>query len=250
MSAYIDIIILSYAKDEKLKALTEQTIATLLDSEDPEHIKFDVLVIESDKSLRPYQYPGTKTIYPDETFGYNKYMNIGIKATGNEYVCLCNNDLIFHKGWAGAILSAMENDPLMLSASPYCPTFHKNEGFDENGPVMEGYFGVLGGWCIFMKREIFGTIGLLDEKLLFWYCDADYCKTLEKYHVKNCLVPASKVTHLGSESLKTVNDAEYQKLTQLPRTYYNYKWNHRSYLKYLAQNILLRLQRSPAARSK
>src|ERR1700749_4974158 len=104
MPAHIDIIILSYAKDEKLKALTEQTIATLLDSEDPEHIKFDVLVIESDKSLRPYQYPGTQTIYPDETFGYNKYMNIGIKATGNEYVCLCNNDLVFHKGWAGAIL--------------------------------------------------------------------------------------------------------------------------------------------------
>lgn len=242
MPAKIDIIILSYAKDEKLQGLTIQTVDTLQQSEAPQEIEFNVLVIESNKSLIPYQYPGTKTIYPDTAFGYNKYMNIGIKATDSEYVCLCNNDLIFHKGWAGAILQAISNDPTLLSVSPYCTTFHKNAGFDENGPPMEGYFGVLGGWCIFMKRKIFDTIGLFDEKLLFWYCDADYCKTLEKFGIKNCLVPASKVTHLGSESLKTVDDKEYQKLTQVPRIYYSYKWKHHSYLKYLVQSIWVRLQ--------
>jgi len=212
----IDIIILSFAKDEKLRGLTEQTIRTVIDSEDPAAIGFDILVIESNKGAVPYDFPGTKTIYPDVKFGYNKYMNIGIRETHNDYVCLCNNDLVFHKGWASAILDAMGNDPAMMSASPYCPIFHKNNGFDENGPVQEGYFGVLGGWCIFMKRKIFDTIGLLDEKLIFWYCDADYCKTLEKFGVKNCLVPASKVTHLGSESLKTVDEKQHKELTQLP----------------------------------
>jgi GT2 family glycosyltransferase len=243
MPVKVDIIILSNAKDDKLKGLTEQTITTLLDSEDARKISFDILVIESNKSVKPYEFTGVKTLYPDSTFGYNKYMNIGIKATHNNYVCLCNNDLIFHKGWASAILDAMGNDADMMSASPYCPIFHKAHGFEENGPVREGYFGALGGWCIFMKRKIFDTIGLLDEKLLFWYCDADYCKTLEKYGVKNCLVPASKVTHLGSESLKTVNEREYQKLTQVPRAYYNYKWNHHSYLKYIAQTVLLQIKR-------
>ena len=242
MPAKIDIIILSFAKDEKLKGLTLQTVDTLLQSEDPKEVEFNVLIIESNKSLIPYQYPGTKTIYPDTDFGYNKYMNIGIKATNSEYVCLCNNDLIFHKGWASAILKAMDNDPALLSASPYCTIFHKNEGFDENGPVMEGYFGVLGGWCIFMKREIFAIIGMLDEKLLFWYCDADYCNTIEKYGIKNCLVPASKVTHLGSESLNTVVGKEYQKLTQGPHIYYSYKWQHHSYFKYLAQILLFKLK--------
>jgi GT2 family glycosyltransferase len=242
MRANIDIIILSYAKDEKLLGLTEQTIRTALGSEDPERISFNILVIESNKDVKPYLFPNTRTIYPNTEFGYNKYMNIGIKATHNEYVCLCNNDLEFHKGWAGAILNAMEKDPEMLSASPYCPIFHKNEGFDENGPVKEGYFGALGGWCIFMKREIFNTIGLFDEKLIFWYCDADYCKTLAKYGIKNCLVPASKVTHIGSESLKSVDDREYQKLTQWPRTYYNYKWNHHSYLRYFTESLLLKIK--------
>ncbi len=242
MPTKIDIIILSFAKDEKLKGLTDQTIDTLLKSEDPAEIEFNILVIESNNEAKPYAFANTQTIYPKSKFGYNKYMNIGIRQTHNEYVCLCNNDLVFHQGWASAILNAMENDPAMMSASPYCPIFHLNNGFDENGPVLEGYFGVLGGWCLFMKRKIFETIGLFDENLLFWYCDADYCKTLEKFGVKNCLVPASRVTHLGSESLKTVDQAEYQKLTQMPRAYYSYKWVHHSYLKYLAQTLLLKAQ--------
>lgn len=240
--ATIDIIILSFAKDEKLKNLTMQTVRTVLQSEDTGKIKFHVLVIESNKSMKPYQYPGTTTLYPDTSFGYHKYMNIGIRATSGEYVCLCNNDLIFHKGWASAILDAMDNDPALLSASPYCDNYHKKEGFAEDGPPLEGYAGLLGGWCIFVKRKIFDTIGLLDEKLIFWYCDADYCKTLEKFGVKNCLIPQSKVTHLGSESLKTVDDTRYQKLTQVPRAYYSYKWMHHSYPKYLAQTALLNLK--------
>jgi GT2 family glycosyltransferase len=246
----IDIIILSNARDDKLKGLTEQSITTLLASEDPKRISFDVLVIESNKDVSPYKYPEVKTVYPESSFGYNKYMNIGIKATHNDYICLCNNDLVFHKGWANAILDAMDSDPGMMSASPYCPIFHKNAGFDGKGPVREGYFGVLGGWCIFMKRKIFDIIGLFDEKLIFWYCDADYCKTLEKFEVKNCLVPASKVTHLGSESLKTVDEKEYRKLTQAPRIYYSYKWDHHSYPKYAAQKILLKLKLIASTKSK
>jgi GT2 family glycosyltransferase len=242
MPVKIDIIILSYAKTKELQQITEQGIESLLDSEDSSRIEFEILVIESNKNLKPYQYPHTTTIYPDASFGYNKYMNIGINATHNKLICLCNNDLIYHKNWAGEILKAMNSDPKLMSASPYCSTFHKNEGFDENGPPLEGYFGVLGGWCIFVKREVFNIIGPLDEKLAFWYCDADYCKTLEKYGVKNCLIPASKVTHLGSESLKTVDHIEQQKLTQIPRFYYSYKWHHHSYLKYIVQTIWHRLK--------
>jgi GT2 family glycosyltransferase len=241
MPVNIDIIILSYAKNEALKALTIQAIDTLMASEDPQEIKFSILVIESEKSLNQFQYPDTITIYPPVTFGFNKYMNIGIKATNAPYVCLCNNDLLFHKNWATNILKSMYGDPKMLSATPYCPRFHKNAGFAENAEPIEGYFGVLTGWCIFVKREIFDIIGLFDEKLLFWYCDYDYCNTLEKYKVKNSLVSSAFVTHLGSESLSRLSTADQKRLTQLPRFYFSYKWSHQSYLKYLIQTILYKL---------
>lgn len=242
MPVNIDIIILSYAKDDYLQALTKQTVETLFDSEDPKEIKFNVLVIESNKTLHPYQFANTTTIYPAETFGFNKYLNIGIKSTNNPYLCLCNNDLVFHKGWATEILKAMTADPKLLSATPYCPNFHQDTGFDANGPVIEGHFGTFVGWCFFVKREVFNTIGLLDEKFNFWYADADYCQLLKKYHIKNCLIPSSKVTHLGSESLKTTNKKEQLRLTQLPRFYYSYKWQHHSWLKYQIQCALFKLK--------
>ena len=242
MPTGIDIIILSYASDQQLGDFTIQCVDTLLASEDPKNIVFNIIVIESNKSLAPFQYTGTKTIYPDVKFGYNKYMNIGIQMTHNEYICLCNNDLVFHKGWASALLEAMKNNPEMMSGTPYCSVFHKNEGFDENGPPLEGYFGVLVGWCIFAKRKVFDIIGLLDEQLVFWYCDSDYCKCLEKYRLKNYLIPASKVTHLGSESLKRISGPEYQKLTRLPQFYYTYKWFHHSYLRYQFETLLFRFK--------
>ena len=238
----IDIIILSYARDEYLKGLTIQTINTLLDSEDPEKIKFNVLVIESNKELKPYQFENATTIYPDEKFGFHKYLNIGIKLTDSPYVCMCNNDLIFHKNWASEILNAMDNDPDMLSAVPYDPNFHKKEGFTENAPPFEGYFGVLIGWCIFVKREIFNTIGMLDENLVFWYCDYDYSNTLEKFKVKNCLISTSVVTHLGSESITKVDSKEHKKLTQIPRFYFSYKWHHHSYIRFKLETLLYKLK--------
>ncbi|RZL62467.1 MAG: glycosyltransferase [Pedobacter sp.] len=241
MQKIIDIIFLSYAKTEHLKNLTIQSIDTLLNSEDPEKILFNIVVVESNKSMAPYQFENTNTIYPEEEFGFHKFLNIGIRATSNQYVCLCNNDLIFHKSWASEILKAIDNDPTASSITPYCPIFHKKNGFSADGAPIEGYFGLLTGWCIFVKRDIFNTIGYLDENFKFWYCDYDYTKTLEKFKVKNILVPASKVTHIGSESLNTLNKREYNKLTQLPRFYFNYKWHHRSIIRYKASLLKYRI---------
>ncbi|MDB4919631.1 glycosyltransferase [Mucilaginibacter sp.] len=241
MKNNIDIIILSYAKDEYLKGLTIQTINTLLESEDPEKIRFNVVVVESNKALQPFQFENSTTIYPREGFGFHKYLNIGITLTSSPYVCLCNNDLIFHRGWATELLKAMGNDPELLSVHPCIPTFQKKEEFTGHDSEMENYFGVLFGWCIFVKREIFNIIGPLDEKLTFWYADRDYSNTLKKYGIKNCLIEKSIVTHLGSGSWNSLRDKEHRKLTQAPRIYFSYKWHHGSYLRYKVQTLIYRL---------
>ncbi|ASU33373.1 glycosyltransferase family 2 protein [Mucilaginibacter xinganensis] len=242
MLVNIDVIILSYGKTTALQSITRNGIETLLASEEPEKIKLNVIVVESDQSLSPYQYPGAITIYPNTVFGYHKFMNIGLKACASTYVCLCNNDLVFHKHWATNILMEMDKDPALLSASPYDDRFHQDEGFSKFQPPLEGYMGVLSGWCIFTKRAIFDVIGPLDENLTFWYCDADYCRSLIKHGIKNCLVSSSFVTHLGSVSTKTLDKKESNKLTKLPEFYYRYKWQHQSYIKYKLQVIKYKLQ--------
>ncbi|MVN20627.1 glycosyltransferase family 2 protein [Mucilaginibacter arboris] len=224
--------------------MTEQTIATVLASENPAKIKFDVLVIESEKSLFPFQFNNTRTVYPEGKFGFNKYLNIGLKSTNNKFVCLCNNDLIFYQNWASEILAAMEGDNTILSATPYCRNYHQSIGYTAYTTPAEGYFGVFTGWCFFVKRTIFDTIGKLDEKLLFWYCDNDYLQLLLQYKIKNVLVPTSFIRHLGSESLKGADQKLYDKLTLLPQLYYNYKWHHRSILRYKAEKLIFTLKQA------
>jgi len=230
MTTYeIDIIILSYAKNDALKQLTIEAINTLIDSEDPENIHFNILVLETNKELIPYQYEYSNTVYPEEKFGFHRYLNIGIALTNSPFICLCNNDLIFERNWASEILKEMERDSLILSASPYCPKFHAESGFQKYRPPMLGYdSGILIGWCIFLKREIFEIIGSLDEHFEFWYCDRDYGKTLNYYNIKHCLISSSFVTHLSNKSLNTLDEEVKSKLTDFQHLYYDYKWNHKS----------------------
>jgi len=231
----IDIIILSYAKTDELRQTTLNCVESLLQSENPEDIIFEVLIIESNKQMEPYQYPGTKTIYPNTAFGYNKFMNIGIRATSNPFVGLCNNDLIFHHGWASEILKAFEKHPEIDSANPRCPNFGYDVKIINGDNVIRrdqsmDINGVLTGWCIFVKRSIFKKIGLLDEQFTFWYADNDYDKTLRKHHVQHALVKSSLVTHLACLSYDLLADKK-DELTTGQRAVFEKKWHRKNLLK-------------------
>ncbi|WP_367864826.1 glycosyltransferase family 2 protein [Pedobacter sp. WC2423] len=229
MPVKIDIIILSYAKTELLKQITLQGIESLFLSEDPDHIQFEALVIESNAALFPYQYPNTKTIYPDEKFGFNKYLNIGIAQTDNAYICLCNNDLIYHQNWASEILSVMEENPNIKSANPYCSYFHPQLKIAEPKKIVVGTTrnllnGILTGWCIFLKREIFDTIGLLDEQFEFWYADKDFGRTLLNYKIDHALIIPAKVDHLGNQTHTAINEKKLSHLTHGQKIIFEKKW--------------------------
>lgn len=233
----IDIIILSYAKNDELKKLTEQTIDTCFKSENPSSIKFNIVVIESNNSINPYQFKNTKTIYPNDKFGFNRYLNIGIKNTESEFICLCNNDLIFHKNWASEILATMRDDIELLSASTFCPSMHKDGEYKMNTGSIAGYEKLFSGWCFLIKRTLLDKIGLFDENFEFWYADADYLKTLKEHGIKNKLITSSLVTHLNAVTSKTLSREEYFKFTQLPQLYFNYKWKRDSFIKYKIKQL-------------
>lgn len=227
----IDVIILSYAKDDKLKSLTEQTIQTLLASEDSDLITFNILVIESNKKLFPYQFDHTSTIYPTEEFGFHKFLNIGINATSNKYVCLCNNDLIFHENWASEILDSFRIHPTLKSVNPLCTNFNPTQKYlTEKAAIFATkkniFEGILTGWCIFIERDLFNVIGFLDEQFDFWYADRDYGQTLLKHNINHALIPRSRVTHLGNQSHDSIDDNLKNHYTLEQKSKYDKKWNN------------------------
>jgi len=204
----VDIIILSFAKNNHLLQLTQQTIDTCLRS-DP-GINFNILVLEQSPAVT---YTRATTHHITESFNYNRFMNIGIGMTSGEYVCLCNNDLLFQPRWCTNMLKAMESEHL-LSASPLCP---KTQGATfKTGPNIDyGYSNAkhLSGWCIFTDRFLYEIIGLIDEDFPFWFADNAYAEQLKKHNVKHALIRNSWVEHKGSRTLKTLEEQEYDAAT-------------------------------------
>lgn len=230
----IDIILLSNAKTPELRDLTSQAIETLLASEDSREIRFRIQVFESAQT-DPYEYPFCQTLFPKRAFNYNRFMNMGIKKSKAEFICLCNNDLVFHPGWASNILAAFKNYPELDSASPLCEINHRDRNILPNSGTYFGYEvrSHVTGWCLFFKRSMLQKTGLLDERFRFWYADNDYAKTLEKNQILHALVTDSRVDHLESQTLKTKSQREQLLLTTDERFFYECKWGSRSYFSYL-----------------
>lgn len=204
----VDVIILSYAKNQNLLQLTQATIDSLRASE--RDIQFNVLVIEQEPGV---VHANCKTQHINEPFNYNRFMNIGIEMTKNKYVCLCNNDLIFYKGWCSNIIGAMERENI-LSASPLCPN-RQGRDFWRGFNIEYGYNNGqhMSGWCIMINRKVISKIKKLDEDFPFWFADNAYSEQLKANGIKHALIRNSVVKHLGSHTLHSIEKNLHDEFT-------------------------------------
>lgn len=200
--AILDIVILSNAKDNYFKGLTEQAIKTALETT-PEY-KLNIIVMEQNKDIT---YPNVQTVHYDYEFNYNKVANHGARLGNSPYIMIANNDLIFKKDWLFHLLKA--NHPVV---SPKCPIDHRQTQFTENtlGNEIGQHFS---GWCFMVTRTVFEQINGFDEDFGFWYADNATVKQLNEQGYTPMLVPQSLVEHLGSQTLKTLPENEKHEKT-------------------------------------
>lgn len=234
----VDVVLISWAKDEKLQQVTEDAINSLVvDTRIHLGPTYHIYVVETNKDVNYDKFKGMigsctiTTIYPDVPFGYHRYLNIGRRAGKSKYVALCNNDLTFEPGWASEMIRVMEMHPQMKSASPWCP---QTQGSNKShlGSAHVGYTvrKELAGWCIFQQRDIYDTYpnGELDEAFEFWFCDNDYGMTLQKAGIKHLLVPSSVVNHhdgnLGKTGNSAIDNATKQQYTMGQQQTFKNKW--------------------------
>ena len=207
-------IILSRTDTQELFEMTKICIQSLLDSET--EIDFEVIIVESNKQYLEsgFQYNDfAKVIVPHEKFNFHQFLNIGIASATGDFMALCNNDLIFHKGWFSEILKVSEKHKDILSFSP-----SEEQGADTVKDFLIGYKvkQQLKGWCIVVKKELFKKIGPLDETFSFYYADNDYGMTLKYHNLKHALVYQSYVEHLEKKSTQaaTPNQELKQRLIE------------------------------------
>jgi len=205
----IDIVILSNANSKELKSITDKCIYTV------KHFTPNCNIIVIEQCLTA-KYNET-TIYKSEPFNYNKFANIGAKHGVNDYICIANNDLIFTANWFDELLKI--DKPVL---SPRCPDDKRQQniiGFEKGTQVGRH----LSGWCFVIKRTLWEEIGGFDEDFSFWCADNSFVEQLIKIGIEPVVVEKSIVYHLGSKTLKTVNNRD--ELTRQQVIKFNKKYN-------------------------
>lgn len=204
----ISIIMLSNAKNEKLKSVTENAIRSCLDSS--KDMIFDIIIFEKN----PYIfYKSTRTFHYNFDFNYNKLMNLGVQHSLYQYVGMFNNDVLFHSHWAENVLREMQQHEL-LSASCFCPHFN-NVLLDE---LSFGYelWQQVNGWALVVNKKIFSKIKKIPEDVTFWYSDNCYAELIKYHKIKHALVKKSVVEHLeqGSGTIRNEKKRTKDKFTK------------------------------------
>lgn len=202
----IDVILVSDAKNDKLKKITEQAIHTS---------RQRCVVIESNLDVN---YTDADTIhFKQGEFNYNKALNMGaefLKTNGtSEYMAFCNNDLVFTPRWYDIAVEMQWNG--FESASPWCeythPQYHPKAATYIQGRRTRIH---LAGWCFVWTRSLYDRIGPLPEDYSFFCADNATEKLMDKHKVAHMLSTKYVVNHLGSTTLRTTDLTERDKLTK------------------------------------
>jgi len=222
----IDVILLTYTKNNELYNMTKKCIESIINSE--EKYDFRIHLIETDKTKKyKYDYKQVNIIVPNEEFNYNKFLNIGLKNCKSEWILISNNDTEYKEGWLTEMLKQNKKDNNLLSMSPFCPIWYRhNNLFKDNIELLYGYRTSyeLTGWSILLNKKVIDKIGLFDEQFSFWYQDNDYSMNLQKHKIKHALIKNSIVLHYLSKSHNLIDDNKKQDMTNKLSIPFNKKW--------------------------
>tara|TARA_R110000772_G_scaffold145504_1_gene255455 strand:- start:13194 stop:14513 length:1320 start_codon:yes stop_codon:yes gene_type:complete len=227
----VDVIFISNAKTQAIKNVTQNAINTCIKGANG--LKVNCIVIESAKNIRYFN--GT-TYNPPEQFNYNSYLNFGAdkRRAPSKWIMFCNNDLVFQNGWLHALLAA--DYPVV---SPISRRDFRQKEVTEN-EIGWSCGRNLSGWCFMVKRELYDSIGGLDDEFGFWFADNSFIAQLKKLDLAPMLVPSSRVDHIGSMTFNTLpinerNDLQWSKLERFNEKYNETLFHdHPNYLKWKA----------------
>ena len=188
--------------------MNSHCINSLLDSESFSMFG-SIFIVETNTNATFAYHPAVKIIKPNLPFNFNRFLKIGINSSDSEFVALCNNDLIFNKGWFSEIKKVKLQNREIRSFAPidYDYWGTTTERYPDTSSFYLGYNirTEIPGWCIVVERNLIKEIGLFDEQFDFYYSDNDYSMVLYKNQIKHALCTKSHVKHLGSKNTTEVH---------------------------------------------
>ena len=165
----------------------------------------------------------------NESLGYTKAANIGLRASTGEFVVLLNSDTIVSSRWLDRLIQSANSSakiglvgPLSNTASwQSIPQIFNTEGDWANNPLPQNWsvneyaikvaeisnkiyprVGFLNGFCLLIKRELINDIGLFDEEAFArgYGEENDYALRSTKNGWELCVADDCYVFHAQSKS--------------------------------------------------
>lgn len=219
---------------------------------------YEFIVVDNastDGTQEYFRSKGFKYIKNSENLGVAKAWNIGVKASGAEYACIINNDILTGENWLKALIDFYASRPEAGIVSPGTRWGRLDYDFE---PYARSYMKKMksvtavgfAGWCMLIKRERFEKVGYFCEDYRIGTGeDVDFYNALKKNGHTSFITGSSFIHHFGSKTLKIMRKKEkgfeeannriyYAKWGGKPDTYWQRK--KKSFMKFIT-NIFLKL---------
>lgn len=192
--------------------------------------------------------PHVRLVESPRNGGFAAGNNVGIREEKARAYLLLNSDTIVRPGAAEKLFDTMRGDQTVGICSPRL-CFEDDEPqiscFRQHSPLSELIHSAQTGpvrkllehwdvplevqddlldveWtsfaCVLIRREVFETVGLLDEGFFMYYEDADYCRLTRRAGFRIVHNPRARVVHLRGKS-SPVKEATRMRKPR-PRYYY------------------------------
>lgn len=173
--------------------------------------------IEAIKNARP----GIVLIENKENLGYAEGNNVGIRYVleqKGDYIFILNNDTLVDKEAISILVKESEKDKKISVLGPKVYFYKERDIIQSAGGVLDSQFNPLhigfkeqdkgqfahynaidyiSGCAMFVKREVFEKIGLLDPKYFMYWEETDFCFRTKKAGFKIQIVPQANIWHKG-----------------------------------------------------
>jgi GT2 family glycosyltransferase len=161
-------------------------------------------------------YPDVILLALPENKGFAYAVNRGIEKATGRYIALLNNDVEAEEHWLEFLIKALDDDPSAGSAACKMINFFDRSTIDAVGdtltrfgsPFSRGHgekdrgqydrreyiFGACAGAALH-KREVFDTVGMMDEDFISYYEDVDFSLRSQLAGFKCVYVPEAVCYH-------------------------------------------------------
>lgn len=237
MNAICDVVVLTWNQKDIIETFVESFL-------DKTEVPSRLIIVDNNSQdgtvehLKSLKDSGEdikiELILNDENVGYVGGMNQGIKISEAPYVCLCNNDLIFTKGWLKRIIEVFEKYPKIGIINPDSNNFDavppSDMSLDEYAKILskkEHLFEEMisaVGFCMVIKRDVIQKLGGMSEEFMpIFFEDTDYSMRAKKEGYLVGVAKNSYVWHDEHASFKKMGKNKEKIFVKNRETFFK-KW--------------------------